>query len=98
MRLLGTEKIQMENFSQSKKQFWKGKCLKLYDSIGNALKKWKMELIIFLDDIRVYIIKVILELWKFLPDMQKYQIFSEMMKEIMNFFDVYFWFTIEIFF
>lgn len=49
-----------------------------------------MELIIFLDDIRVYIIKVILELWKFLPDMQKYQIFSEMMKEIMNFFDVYF--------
>lgn len=34
MKLLGSEKIQMENFSQSKKHFWKGKCLKLYDSIG----------------------------------------------------------------
>ena len=37
MKLLGSEKIQMENFSHAKKQFWKLKCLKLYDTIGNFL-------------------------------------------------------------
>lgn len=86
MKLLGSEKIQMENFSQSKKHFWKGKCLKLYDSIGEK-QIWQF-FIYLIDDIRVYIIKVILELWKFLPDKLKYQIFGEMLIEIMNFFDV----------
>ena len=34
MKLLGSEKIQMENFSPAKKHFWKVKCLKLYETIG----------------------------------------------------------------
>lgn len=38
---------------------------------------------------RVFIIKVILDMWKFLPDDMKYFIFGDMMKEIMSFFDVF---------
>ena len=37
---------------------------------------------------RVFIIKVILDMWKFLPEDLKFQIFGDMMIEIMNFFDV----------